>query len=490
MLKKLMEDKKTIYALKCIEMVVLLYLSLKMVLNLCYVSESFFDTIRNRYLWIAIEYLLAMVLIIRRIKIHWSQFLLVGIGVLTGYVISKPYWHAIDVMNLFKAQYSAVVMGCVFLWDLLLFKRKDLKKLDLKSWILWFCVFLAVLFIGKGRLNALVVFFPMAPFYITVLDKRVHQKVIIALSGGFYLAFLYTMIKSFLMVPYTGERYYGIFINHGLFGIFIGGAFVCALYWLLEFLMREKKNKFAIVFFSSAVLFTIVCLFINAARISQVACVLLVACAGFLIVLKRKKQQSLKYIFFICIAGFFSVMLLVGILVLLHNIPKESLQQEMQGKFLEEFVLYWKGRADTTFDAKSKLDVIPPGTIMNAIDRFTSGRLSFGIVFMQRLNWLGHESTSIELGNVFYMHPHNTFIFWLFGFGIVGGGLLSVGFCIGLAKILYLYLKENENVFFSALWLIYFALVSMGEVVQWTYSVGFFFLILLYPIFCKKDKEN
>ena len=132
-----------------------------------------------------------------------------------------------------------------------------------------------------------------------------HQKVIIALSGGFYLAFLYTMIKSFLVVPYTGERYYGIFINHGLFGIFIGGAFVCALYWLLEFLMRKKKNKFAIVLFSSAVLFTIVCLFINAARISQVACVLLVACAGFLIVLKRKKQQILKYIFFICIAGFF-----------------------------------------------------------------------------------------------------------------------------------------------------------------------------------------
>ena len=107
-------------------------------------------------------------------------------------------------------------------------------------------------------------------------------------------------------------------------------------------------------------------------------------------------------------------MLLVGILVLLHNIPKESLQQEMQGKFLEEFVLYWKGRADTTFNAKSKYDVIPPGTILNAIDRFTSARISYCLLYLQRLNWFGHEYTSLEVGKHFLMHPHNTFVFWLF----------------------------------------------------------------------------
>lgn len=488
MIKKILANKKIIFILKCIEVLVLLFLSFKMVLNLCYVSESLFQTIRSYYLWVSIGYLMIALLIIGRVKLHWSQLLIVGGGTILGYLISKPYWEAIDVMNLFKAQYFAVILGIIFILDLFVFKRECLKKIELKSIIIWLCIFLVVLLVGKGKMSTVVVLFPALPFYMTLLDKNCHQKVIFTLSSGYYLAFLYTMIKSFIMVPYTGERYYGIFINHGLFGIFIGGAFVCALYWLIKGL--QKKSVIIIVFSGVAVLFAIVCLFINAARIAQVSCVLLFACAALLKLIRRNPQKSVKYISLISGIGILGIAVVIVVLVMLHNTPKESLQQVLQESIFEEFVLYWKGRADTTFNAKSKYDVIPPGTILNAIDRFTSARISYCLLYLQRLNWFGHEYTSLEVGKHFLMHPHNTFVFWLFGFGIIGGGLLIIGLCVSLAKMLIQYFKDNEDVFFPILWLLYFAFVSMGEVVQWTYSVGFIFVLILYPVFCKKNVEK
>lgn len=488
-INKLLANEKAMLVLKYAEIALLLFLGFNVVLNLCYVSESLYQTIRSFYLWVAVCYLMVSVLIIRRVRLHWSQIpLLVVYGVL-GFLILKPYWPARDLFKLYGMQYAAGGMGLVFLLDTILYHRNFYKKMEWKATIMWLGIFVLLIVLMKGSFSSLMLLFPALPVYLTLLDNDKHKKFLITISGGYYLAFLYTMLKSFVLVPYTGERYYGIFINHGLFGIFIGGAFVCALCWLVECITKEKRNLLAMIASGAAFLFTVVCLFINAARISQVACILVFACAVIFVLSKKNPRKTLKYIIIAGVIGILGIAATVGILAILHKIPEESLQQTMQGNIFEEFVLYWKDRADTAFNAKSRYGVIPEGSLLNAIDRFTSARISYCLLYLQRLSWFGNPDVSIEVGESFFMHPHNTYVFWLYGFGIIGGTVLIAGFIAGVVRMMWQYFKENKAVFFTLMWLIYYAFVNMGEVVQWSYQVGFIAVLMLFPLFIRKNAD-
>lgn len=489
-MESILKNYKVQCILKYLGLALLVFLGFRMVLNLCYVSESLYQTIRSYYLYVSVCYLMLIILILRKIRFHWSQMILIVVLGLVGFFTLKNFLFAPDLFRLYTMQYIGAGMGCVFLLDLILFHRDFYKNLELKTSIVWLIMFGLLVGLTKGRYSSFVFLFPAAIAYITLGEKQVYRKFLAGLSGGYYIAFLFTMLKSFVMVPYTGERYYGIFLNHGLFGIFIGGAFICALCWLMGYLKKEKKNIWILIALSIALLFTVICLMMNSARVSQVACILALVFAIVSVLYNNNPKKLLKYLMIVAIIGILGIAAVIGVLAIFHNIPEKSIEQALQGNILQESVLYWKDRADTAFNTESRLGVIPDGTLLNAIDRFSSARISYCLIYLQRLSLFGNPVMGVQTAEDFFMHPHNIYVFSLYGFGIIGGTAMIILFVVGIIKMIRHYFKENKEIFFPMMWVIYYAFVGMAESSQWNFQVGFIAILMFFPLFIKKNTDS
>ena len=168
------------------------------------------------------------------------------------------------------------------------------------------------------------------------------------------------MLKSFETIPYTGERYYGIYINHGLFGIMIGGAFVCTLWWIvIAFQKGVSMWKKALLFIPA--LFCVICLVINGARVAELSVILTVVIAFCLWGGRcERKQIAYRAVSFLLLA-MICLVIIVAILYVINNYDKEHLELLVENDVIRQKIWYWCDRAHTMFNAESKYGVFETG---------------------------------------------------------------------------------------------------------------------------------
>lgn len=470
-----------------------IYAATRMILNLCYVSESLYQTIRDGFLWKAMIYFMIIVLVANKTRLlNWQTGVLSAICIPLIFLLPAKYKESSpDLYNIYFPRYIVIALCIVLLLDLILYKKiVILKGRSLGFSVLYIMCLLPAMILNKGGHYTIIPFLPVLALFFVRLTKEEWIRVCFHVSIGYYLAFAYTMMKSFMTVPYTGERYYGIFINHGLFGMFVGGAFICALFWFVMELKREKKRIPNLIIEILCMLFPFFCVvFIISARVAIIA-VFAVSILTYLLLDSDKKKIKKKLL---VSGGLIVAMIVVSLIVVLvlKQLKEEDIRAAIPNDIIYDNVFYVYNMIQKTFTEKSRYGIIPSGTFLNAMDWLSSGRISYWISYMKDMNLWGHESMSLETSFKFMMHPHNTYISWLYQFGIIPGTLYIILFISGLVVSIKKVLNGHSEFVFTFLWLIYCSIIYINEVEQWGYQIGFMNLCVLYPlvIFANK-KEN
>lgn len=492
-LLKIKENKVYNTTIQIIWIGICVFLFLKMVLNLGYVSESIYQTIKDYYFVISVSFFLLAVLMLQKVKP--TNILLYIFIPIYGYIAYR--WLKTNEMNwgeglqnVYKMRWVCGGILGVSLLDMIRYKKiAPFKERNWFATIIYIVSALFAFFISKKGQYTPVLLMPFIPFYLIKFNSKDWSKWILSFTFGYYGAFVYTMIQSFCMVPYTGERYYGIYVNHGLFGIFIGGAFVCSLWWVL-LTFQHKLNIWLKLCAIIAMLFTIVCIVMNGARVAELAIGLTAVAVFCLWGGKSEKKQVLYRTTVAILFLIICIVILVGGLSVLRKVDSENVELFVQNEIVREKLFYWIDRAETAFNEESKMGIIKGGSILNAIDRFSSARISYAIVYLRNLNWYGHEHYYLQIGDTPFTHPHNTFIYWLYGMGTLSGVLMIGWIIYYFVTSLYHVIKKREEFFFTFLWVVYYMVAGLNEDHLWVYMTGFILLIVQYPLFLKWEGQK
>lgn len=466
---------------------------LKMVLNLGYVSESLYQTHRDYFLGVAVSFFLLAVLFLQRVKMKniWVYiFTAVYFVVATQWLKANELNWGEELQNVYKMRWICGGLLGISLIDAIRYKKVILLKNRnvFLSGIFLVATLLACIISGLNYYSYILLL-PFAYFYSLEFKSKDWKKWIFCFTAGYYISFVYTIIKSFQTVPYTGERYYGIYINHGMFGIMIGGAFVCALWWVIV-AFRKKASVWirAIVFIPT--IFCFVCLIMNGARVAELAVIVTLIVVLCLWGGKETKEKIMYRVAFVLIGMVIAIVGGVTILAIFNKYDEETMELFIQNDVLRQKIMYWWQRADTLFNAESIYGVFEEGSIMNALDRFSSSRLSIFTTYLRDFNLFGHDNLYVQLKDVAVLHPHNTFIYWLYGLGVVPGMFLIIWVVSNIITAIRKALRQDEIYIISFLWVVYFSIASLNEDIFFSYIVGFCLLILHYPLLVNMKNQD
>lgn len=124
----------------------------------------------------------------------------------------------------------------------------------------------------------------------------------------------------------------------------------------------------------------------------------------------------------------------------------------------------------------------------------TNGRVAIFKMYLGNLNFTGHESMVITVGDTIYAHAHNTFIQYFYDHGILCGIVfLLLGLFTLVRSILYGKKGRAQSMLAMAplLFLVSFSIAGMTEwVFQPVIPLGFGVLFMIYPLLSPINKQS
>lgn len=485
-------NEKTKSVVELIVMIIHVFLLAMMILNLGYTWEAPFQIFQEYYLGIAVFYFLVSIAFLQRVKVF--NIINIIFAIIYTIIAHKNLMGLVEMPDLYNTvlvKWMCAGLMCVLTIDMLMYKKiAKIAERNIKGMFLYLIIALVAFFWSGGIHFSYLLLFPFLCLLLLRVEKVRLRQWIFLMTLGYYAAFTYTMIKSFIMVPYTGERYYGIYTNHGFFGMFIGGAFVCSLWWLIM-LVRKKASLWKRILILIPIGFALICILMNESRGTELA----VGVVGFIVICMWGGMQNKRQMFYrlavISILVSILLVLLFGGLYILNSYDKETLQLVIQNDILREKLLYWHDRAHTLFNAESKYGIFESGSIINAIDRFSSGRLSHWITYFRAIEFSPDTKFYLEVNGYTLSQPHNVYIYWLYGLGIIPGAGLIIWIIFYLVQTIRQILKKNDLCVLSFLWVIYFMVTGINDSVNFAAPVGFLTILLYYPLIVKyKDAKK
>lgn len=487
----LMEKPGVLRVLKVLEALAYIILFSQMVLNLGDSGEAAYQTYKDRYIAIAMVYFMLTILILQRVRlITVLNIIVVVVLCFVAKWKMEPMLEAPDVYNILKAKWTCIVLMSVSLIDMIRYKKIATWK-EREPVLTVFYVIASVLayLLGKGTCYSYMMLVPIILLFLLRIREADYQRWIFYFTVGYYVAFLYVMIKSFITVPYTGERYYGIYVNLGLFGMFMGGAFVCALWWLIM-LIKRKAPLWTKIAVSVLIVFPIVCNLLNGARVSELGIIVVGVLAICIWGLGNNKKKAKKRIIILFIVA--AVVAAGGFtfLYIMSTYDKETLKELVSNEIILKRLLYWNDKATKVFGMKSCYGVIKGGTLINALDHYSSGRISHWIMYLKEADFKPAKYWEIDVGTFVMAHPHNIYIYWIYGMGWLPGTVLTAWTFTYFARTIQEFKKRNDIVILVFLWMLYYIVIGINENPLWFTPEGYAILMLYYPIIVKMFKKK
>ena len=352
-----------------------------------------------------------------------------------------------------------------------------------------------MMFYRNGK-NYPIVFVIGFIFYLIPLGKKGWEKVQEQFCYAWLVSFAIMLVRSVVKnYKIAGNgRWYGDFLNIGDFGLFLGCVITVILYKLYQ-IRREKGRKNIEYLLWLVVLPVCIWAILRVCTITLFIGILFVLLMGFVVVRKEVKYKEVFYRGVMTLIGVI-LFVVVGFLVL---------------KGLGDIdIRYWRGllkegspvikpianvvcRAYYMFGGMESVAnsyIFEPGSLMNSIDIFTSGRLSIIKVFSENFNWTGNPSDGFWVGEYFAYNTHNTYSQLIYDYGYLGGGLFIflLEFVLVLAVGRFVSEKDAKTVF-ACVWMAMLLGLLMGESANLYFPVMTSTLIVFYPILVKLENN-
>lgn len=450
------------------------------------VSET--QIFKDFYYYVGVSAMLFAVMILRNTPLFKWYNLLLGLGViatLVTFLYRHWYDYGYQYAGMLASEYAMYSMvGLVVLDAILSRKEVKLNKDNFILIVLSLLMTIAVIMVGEGA--AIKVFLPIFVWFLTPLKKEDWKRCVINMSIAAYLVFFACSTRSLIKAPfeYQNGRYIGIFrfpIAGGLLSFWgIAAGLLLARAIIKDSFSRIKK----IIIVLALIAYPVVMLFMFLDR-TVILGIAILSIVMYILAGKDKKSILKRLIVIVCLIA---VAVVVGCLAIQIVLSKGIRYGDLVDS--QESTSYIWIAIAKTFGETSRTGVYEPGTVLNALDYFSSARLGLWHEGIKQVLLWGEGPLNVILPNGYeYGHVHNTYIDWLLRYGWIGG-IVSIGWyfsCFGYS------IKEKlagrKQTLYTFYWIAFSIPVLMMERVLWNDAVMFILLLLLYPLMVKFEDE-
>lgn len=438
-------------------------------------DNVYYQTWKNAAAAKAILAFTAIVFIIRKVKLlNWQSLVAT---LLFGIVVFERlhFWaDAEDILNAVKPQLAVEWLSLMIIIDMILYKNVNniFKGVNYLA-ILYVLMTIGMIWRRHDRMDPIILIFPMFLFALVKMDEEKTDWFIRRFIDGWFISFIYVMVKSFSEHPYDGSRYYGCFLNIGQFGIFMICCFTVAMASIYYCKEKYGRKSFGYLISSIWILASCYMIYIINTRTTFTGILL---CLAFAFLFARK-DISKKVI---------TRRLLILLTCLLLLIGGGILLIKMSGNISEEWLNDNNGIfspiAFNLLRLRKIVNIDPTLTmkeqIFRIIDSFTSGRLSIAKNYSQFFNYDGNTADGFYMADVDYWvyGAHNTYIQILVEYGYLSIIELLLVITITIIKHIRNYLTNIKSTasFFTMLWMASMLGVWLGESNTFFFPISFF----------------
>lgn len=468
--------------IKLAELFATVFVFYRLSLNLIYAIEQTFQTPRDLDFFHAVFWLFILIFCIRKITFKKIDvWITIGaeLALIAGYLYVMKISPATYGPDYFKtilygwitcAAFVAVLID-VFRYD----KIKEILKYNGKAMIPF--LVLSVVFAIFDRTRCIPIVCPIVALLLTRIDKQKWLNLVNCFAVGYYIAFAHLMTKSLLF--YSGRvydgRWLGIFSELENGGVICGGAVICMLYFISQYIISDDRKWYKLAVPISLLAYPLYAVLRIGARSAQLS-ITFVGLLFFIFIHKSKEKKIVLIRLSVAITGI--IVAIIMLYVISHGINKRLERNgDIELSYLESHLMQLTSGEEDGYFGK--------GTILTGIDRLSSGRLSHWWAASQQIRLWGHpidmfagEKGVPLTGN----SPHNLYIKCLIEYGIMGGGIV-------IAWMLYLgvigvkgVLAHENSALMMFLWLAFclgiFTFTSFG----WRSPHAFILLIMQYGL--------
>ncbi len=474
------------YYVKNILVVGLLFYCIK---SLTDYDNVYYQTWKNEAAAKAILAFTAIIFIIRKVKLLNWQSLVTTLLFGAVFYERMHFWaDAEDIWNAVKPQMAAEWMTLMIIIDIVLYKNvNDLFKKTNYLLILYIVMTIGMILRRHDRLDPIILIFPMFLFALVKMDEEETEWFMRRFIDGWFISFVYVLVKSFKNHPYDGGRYYGCFLNIGPFGIFMACCFtiiIIALYYI-----KENYGRLSFPYFITWIwlLFDLYMLYLIDSRTSFSG---ILFCLAFLYLFMRKNSSRSKIIYrsVLLIVLFVSLFVLAFLAFsvcskICSDISDEWLQSHSTGIWIPITTIIERFRWVTY----KELYHSSGNRLFDIFDALSSWRLTIWNRYFDFFNYDGNSSIGFEIDDGYWVYSaHNTYIQFLVEYGYLSLAelLLTIFVSIFVSVKSYLCRSSRAPMILPGLWLVSMLGIWIGESNTFFYPItffGFMFIARMLP---------
>lgn len=490
---------------------------------------------------------------VRKIQLYILSLLFIALhGV--EFVRETAIINPVPVMNV--SCFILALLGAVLIVPNLKGHMRKIRINDIKSNpLLYIAVVLWLIFTVLASLSKsddywpILYFFLFGLFYIIKLNRDEKQTLIKAFFAGNIIGFILIQAFAYGFRPYDVARYCGPFPNPNITGLYYILMYTIVLFFIHYLVMNKAKLSY--VFFNVILAsYLLALVFITISRTALLAAVLITGLFFLMIVWRNWKWKFNKVVlaglayFVITVVIFFptyaTVRYLPGILhhpiwfgqeysiskvhsfdpitsdkyVSLEELLSVSLGRSVQGFVSEKTSdMILEADLENVEPEKEELTVEPieqqlvvkspdaivehvefaQGSILQRLDRFSSDRIRYSVVYLRNMNTDGHpKSQEVWLDDEQVYNTQNVFLQSAWDYGVPAGivfFLLTICLCICHIKR---YIHDKNNIYSILPILIMFIFYVFGQFeVVWEYGmiILWMFFFVQHPMFTESLEE-
>lgn len=468
------------------------------IICLCDGQNAIYQTQKDVWYAKAFFCLAAFLFVTQRVRLkNWQSLVVTLLYLPVGYMYRESRNFAPTLFERDKVVVWIVLLLLLVVVDMAVYKKyTPLDNFHKYALALYLTTATFMIFFRNGR-NYPIVFVLAFLFYMIPLAKEGWEKVQEQFCYAWLVSFVIMLIRSVIKNYKTAGngRWYGDFVNIGDFGLFLGCVIVVILYKLYQ-IKRDKGRKNPEYILWLLALPVCVWAILRVCTITLFIGIAFVLLMGFIVV--RKKEVKYKDILIRGLIALLAVAMVVVVGFLILQSLKHVDIKYWRGLLKSDNFLvkpianlvnrayYMNGRMETFENSY----IFEPGSLINSIDIFTSGRLSIIKVFSESFNFSGNPTDGFWVGDYFAYNTHNTYSQAIYDYGYLGGGLyiaLLVSVMIWAVRR-YVSTKDAKAVL-PCVWMAMLLGLLMGESANLYFPIMVMTLIIFYPVLVKLESK-
>lgn len=364
-----------------------------------------------------------------------------------------------------------------------LIRTFDRKKL-LSCAFLWrfvaFTIFIYVA-VSTDKMFFIPCMCPILAFVLTKFTRDSWIRFFDCLSISLYFSFVYLMTKSLIVAPNALEegRYMGLFISVENMGAFSGLGVIAMLYFFVRIKYSSQRKWYWFLLPIAMMAYPIYGVLLTGSRTTMIGIIFALLCMFVFMHGKTEKKVTVRRFVGAVLALTIMVVVLWGTAKYFSNRIKEGAEYSgRQGYVISHIAKL----ADEEYDG----GYFEKGSILNALDGFTSLRVRCWYEALQQIEVKGHPYIP---GPSDFASPHNFFLQKLIEMGWIKGFLFHLYIIAGLVMGLVGCLKRDAGCAFPTLWILYAIPVLGSTIISWNSLLPFGMLLFSSMLLLNNHSE-